>query len=223
MDIRNIRTLIDGYNALFALGWMPPGKSSSGGASILQAARNRLVAWIDTKSPDPASVVIVFDGRGSREQGPFVSKREGSKRGVQVVFSQGEADDLLEDIILRHPIPGRLEVVSDDRRIREAAQRRKACPLDVAEWFENWEKGLVPAHSASPEDKAVKDTRADLNPSEMALLRQELEALDMKPEKGDPLTVFHDKLVEQLKRMASGQLPPEPRLKAPRTRKPPPL
>ena len=223
MDIRNSRTLIDGYNALFALGWMPPGKASSGGASILQAARNRLVAWIDTKAPDPASVVIVFDGRGSKEQGPFVSKREGSRRGVQVVFSQGEADDLLEEMILRHPSPSRLEVVSDDRRIREAAQRRKACPLDVAEWFETWEKGLVPTHQAAAEDKGAKDTRADLSPAEMALLRQELEGLKMKPEKGDPAPVFQDKLVEQLKKMAAGQLPPEPRLKGPRSRKPPPL
>ena len=223
MDISNTRTLIDGYNALFALAWMPPGKASSGGASMLQAARNRLVAWIDAKAPEPATVVVVFDGRGSREQGPIVSKREGGKRGVQVVFSQGEADDLLEEIILRHPNPGPLEVVSDDRRIREAAKRRRACPVDVAEWFETWEKGLVPSNPAARADKAAKDTRSDLSPAEMDQLRQELQALEPKSEKGDPTPVFQDKLVEQLKKMASGQLPPEPRLKAPHTRKPPPL
>jgi hypothetical protein len=223
MDIRSCRTLIDGYNALFALSWMPPGKASSGGASILQAARNRLVVWIDTKAPDPASVVVVFDGRGNREQGPIVSKREGSRRGVRVVFSPGEADDLLEDLISGHPNPGRLTVVSDDRRIREAANRRRCIPLDVAEWYETWEKKLVPLYPDEKPSEKSKDTMEDLSPAEIEFLKRELGGIELKKEKGDPSPIFQDSLVEQLKRLANGNLPPEPRLKSPQSRKPPPL
>lgn len=223
MDISSCRTLIDGYNALFALGWMPPGRASSGGASILQAARSRLVVWIDTKSPDPCSVIVVFDGRGAKEQGPIVSRREGSRRGVRVVFSQGEADDLLEDLIGRHPTPGRLNVVSDDRRIREAANRRRCIPLDVAEWYETWEKKLVPLYPEEKPGERTKNTTGDLSPAEIERLKQELGGIELRKEKGDPTPIFQDSLVEQLRRLAKGNLLPEPRLKSPQSRKPPPL
>ena len=216
-------TLIDGYNALFTLGWMPSGRAASGGASLLQAARGRLVIWIDTMAPDPSAVVVVFDGRGGREQGPIVSKREGSRRGVRVVFSQGEADDLLEEIILKHPHPNRLSVVSDDRRIREAALRRNSVPQDVAEWFETWEKKLLPLQPEKLLGEKPKNTQADLTPMEIEQLRQELSGIELKKDKGDPTPVFHENMVNQLKRMARGDLPPEPRLKTPHTRKPPPL
>lgn len=186
----------------------------------------RLVQWIDQKAPDPGSVVIVFDGRGSREQGPIVSRREGGKRGVQVIFSQGEADDLLEEIIGRHPHPSSLSVVSDDRRIREAATRRHCMAVDVTEWYETWDKGLVPERSAGLREKSrekPKETLADLSPAEIEQLRRELGGMEVHKEKGDPTPIFQAPMVEQLRNLAKGNLPPEPRLKAPRSRKPPPL
>ena len=65
---------------------------------------------------------IIFDGTGPRDKSELQSYRN-----VDVVFSglNKEADDLIEEIIWSNTAPKKLLVVSTDRRIRNAAKKRK--------------------------------------------------------------------------------------------------
>jgi predicted RNA-binding protein with PIN domain len=66
---------------------------------------------------------VVFDGIGPPNKRPFKQIAQ-----VDVIFSgQGiEADDVIEDKIARCRSPKKLCVVSNDRRVRHAAQKAKA-------------------------------------------------------------------------------------------------
>ena len=56
------------------------------------------------------------------------------RRGIEILYSGAgrEADALIEDLIDRDSAPGRLTVVSSDRRIRRAARRRRCRSLTSA-------------------------------------------------------------------------------------------
>jgi len=66
---------------------------------------------------------VVFDGIGPPNKRPFKQIAQ-----VDVIFSgQGiEADDVIEDKIARCRSPKKMCVVSNDRRVRHAAQKAKA-------------------------------------------------------------------------------------------------
>jgi len=120
-----MRYLIDGYNLLFALGWLNPHSKKS--ASAWDRARTWLHEQIARQHRQYASrVLVVYDG---------LPGRKGPEPGA--LFSHPrEADDLIEEQIHQESDPARLTVVSDDHRLREAA-RRKGCVvlrcLDYAE------------------------------------------------------------------------------------------
>ncbi len=107
---------------------------------------------------------IVFDGIGPPD------KRElGGIRGVEVYFSGEslEADDIIEDKIADNSAPKSLVVVSSDRRLRDAAKRRKATSLQAEPFWafliaqlEKAEKRPAP----EPREKrgGITDQEADL-------------------------------------------------------------
>ena len=213
------RTLIDGYNALFCLNWMPV-VALPPGSGVLRACRKRLVDLTERYAPHPRLVTIIFDGR----EMPGLPRPEHGKRGVQVVFSVGVADDLLEDYVRRDPNPRDLTVVSDDNRVRLAGRRRSSQVLGVAEWYEGLENPHAGnARRLDDQESEARDLRADLYPGEIAILRAELGSMEVRLEKGGPTPVVGIHLIEQLKRMLGGEILPEPRLKQPLCRKPPPL
>ena len=67
--------------------------------------------------------VIVFDGTGPKDKGPIESLDL-----LEAVFSgpSREADDVIEKLILQNTAVRNLVVVSTDRRIVDAAKKRKA-------------------------------------------------------------------------------------------------
>ena len=107
---------------------------------------------------------VVFDGLGPPD------KRElGGIRGVEVSFSGEhlEADDIIEDKIADNTAPKSLVVVSSDRRLRDAAKRRKATPLTAEEFWTfllaQLEK-VAKRPEAEPREKrgGITDQEADL-------------------------------------------------------------
>ncbi len=125
--------LIDGYNVLFELGWLSPGRAAPG---VLELRRRRLLGFLAASLPPQLreKTIVVFDAA----QAPADLPRRQHYQGITILFSatRQEADELLEELIAGEGTPSALEVVSSDRRIRQAAQRRGARSTGSRQWME---------------------------------------------------------------------------------------
>ncbi len=77
---------------------------------------------------------IVFDGTGPRDKTGF-----NNLFNLEVIFSGTgrEADDVIEKLILKDTAPKNLTVVSNDRRIKAAVNKRKATASNCVDfWME---------------------------------------------------------------------------------------
>ncbi|MFK7736849.1 MAG: NYN domain-containing protein [Pirellulaceae bacterium] len=133
------RILIDGYNLLFQS--LLVGRDRKG--DWLQRARRRLIQWLCRKldAPERTSALVVFDAHRSRrvDQAQDARVLELVGAGIEVCFAAGydEADDLLEEMIRKHPHPKTLQVISSDHRIQKKALARK-CGVEDSELF--WDR-----------------------------------------------------------------------------------
>src|SRR5262249_28988052 len=115
-----MRYLIDGYNLLHATGHLA-GKVGPHG---LERARQTLLERLAAFAKGAGEGTVLFDAR----KAPRSAEREQVYQGVHVRYAlDREADDLIEELIRGDSAPRSLTVVSDDRRLREAARRRH-CP-----------------------------------------------------------------------------------------------
>jgi predicted RNA-binding protein with PIN domain len=153
-----MRYLIDGYNLLHAMGLLG-GKVGPRG---LEKARQSLLGrLLDNHEPDAASVTVVFDAARS----PRGTTPEEDYQGIHVCFAvNGSADDAIEDRIQREATPRQLTVVSDDRRLQQAARRRRCLVLGCMEYLDHVErlrqqKTPKPEASAKPERVSTDETR----------------------------------------------------------------
>lgn len=114
--------VLDGYNLLFALGWLLHGDRPS----RRRWARDKLLRHLqNAPGLEPASVTVVFDASAAPPGVP----REEQLKGIRVLFAvEQNADDLIEDLIHREPRPQQLTVVSNDHRLHQAARHRH-CPF----------------------------------------------------------------------------------------------
>jgi hypothetical protein len=123
--------LIDGYNLLHASGILPRGI----GPGTLERARAALLNFLaESLEPDELRLATaVFDAR----EAPRGLPRIVDHRGLRVHFAPnpGDADELIEQLILADHSPRRLIVVSSDHRLQRAAKRRRATPIDSDIWY----------------------------------------------------------------------------------------
>ncbi len=113
--------IIDGYNLLRWVQSIDPAY-----ADLDEAPLCRIISQYLIRTRSRAQ--IIFDGLGPPD------KRELANIANMEVYFSGpdrEADDIIEDKIEESSAPKGLVVVSSDRRIRAAAQRRKATSLKV--------------------------------------------------------------------------------------------
>jgi len=124
--------IIDGYNLIHAAGLARP----SYGPGDLERCRHRLlrllVNYLTDRELERAKVV--FDAIEAPAGLPNRMKFE----GLQVRFADpgGDADSLIEELILEHSSPRQIIVVSGDRRLQKAAHRRRARFIGSVEFLD---------------------------------------------------------------------------------------
>ena len=153
--------LIDGYNLLHALGIVG---SRPNGRITLDLARRQLLEMIYKAHRDePEHVTVVFDAA----HGPK-KRAETSHKGVHVAFAVNydQADDLIELLIKKASHPRQITVVSNDRRIQHAAER-KGCRLldcdrymDLLNGMKPVEKPVQGGQTAKPETLSDEEREA---------------------------------------------------------------
>jgi hypothetical protein len=152
--------LIDGYNLLYAMGVLLPRRT---GPHLLEKARLRLLGLLRGACGEAAAgITVVFDAKLPPPGVPAELEHE----GIRVVFAvkEGEADELIEELIRRASVPGRLTVVSDDHRIQQAARRRhcvvQGCG-DFLDWLDRQHRprrAPPPAGAGKPGHVSEKET-----------------------------------------------------------------
>ena len=137
--------LIDGYNLLFAYLGVPPSRKLT---KALERARRRLLELLRSGHGEQSGdVTVVFDAAHAPPGAPV----EFDHHGIHVAFAvhHERADDLIETMIRQAPAPRHLTVVTDDRRIRQAARRRHCVLCGCADFL-----GALERNHPRPNPKA---------------------------------------------------------------------
>ena len=126
-----MRTLIDGYNLMFAGGLLGRKLGPDGFRKVRHRFLNDLAAALD---PVEAHLTtVVFDAHSAPADVPAATRHKGLT--VLYAVDVDTADDRIEVLISAHSSPKTLTVVSSDHRIQKAATRRKAKVLSSDEYW----------------------------------------------------------------------------------------
>lgn len=133
--------IIDGYNLLHSIHPAPRRggihKEGPDSEPISDIRLCRIISGylklIDEKGE------IVFDGTGPRDKGGF-----DNISNLEVIFAglNSDADTVIEDKIIASTSPKRLTIVSSDRRLRDAARKRKAIVVKSQVFWDNLQKQI---------------------------------------------------------------------------------
>jgi predicted RNA-binding protein with PIN domain len=159
-----MRTLIDGYNLMFALGLMGKRFSPDGFRKARTRFLNDLAAAIGAVAAHQTTVV--FDARFS----PGHLPHESTHKGLSVLFAVEDegADARIERLIAAHSTPRTLTVVSSDQRIRQAASRRKARAVTADAFWDEMEAPRPNAPRPPPPTSEETARLQGLSPAESA-------------------------------------------------------
>jgi predicted RNA-binding protein with PIN domain len=160
-----MRWLIDGYNVMHAGGLLGPRL----GREAFRRARRRFLDRLSAAlgPAESEQTTVVFDA--SAHPGDF--GLETSYHGLGIVFALGDesADARIEQMIAADTNPKTLAVVSSDRRIRQAAARRRARSVPAVKYWERVDelgerrsRPDRPGDSPSSVNAADRRERADL-------------------------------------------------------------
>ncbi len=146
-----MRTLIDGYNLMFA-GGLPGRKLGPDG---FRKVRLRFLNDLaDRLGPVEAHLTtVVFDAVDAPPHLPAAARH----KGLSVLYAVGHesADEQIEELILQDSSPRTLVVVSSDHRIQKAATRRRAKAQTADEYWCRMDDLKERRHApAPPEDRA---------------------------------------------------------------------
>jgi predicted RNA-binding protein with PIN domain len=127
-----MRWILDGYNVMHAGGRLGPKLGREGFRRTRRRFLDELAAALGPVVS--AETTVVFDA--SLHPGDF--EVVSTYRGIDVRFALGDenADARIEELIRSHSNPKALVVISSDRRIREAAGRRRARSLTSEAYWE---------------------------------------------------------------------------------------
>ena len=126
-----MRTLIDGYNVMFAGGLM----GERFGPDRFRKVRHRFLNDVAAAfSPvECRATMIVFDATHPPPDRPDST----SHKGMTILFAvrAESADEQIEALVAAHSSPKTLTVVSSDHRVRRAALRRRAQVMSADEYL----------------------------------------------------------------------------------------
>lgn len=150
-----MRYVIDGYNLLHATGHLA-GKVGPHG---LERARQALLGRLAAFARDGATVTVVFDARRAP---PSVAATQ-DHQGVHVRYAlDREADDVIEQLIRQDSAPRTLTVVSDDRRLKEAARRRQCPTQSCLDFYDDTGKTQEVAPAEEREERPAVPSERDV-------------------------------------------------------------
>lgn len=143
-----MRTLVDGYNLMFAAGLM----GRRFGPDGLRKARTRFLNDLAGKlGPVEAHLTtVVFDVRKAPEGRPA----EARHKGITTIFAVANptADERIDELIRAHSDPKRLTVVSSDNQVRASARRRGAKSVTADDFLDHLARpGREAASPQTPE------------------------------------------------------------------------
>lgn len=137
--------IIDGYNLMFAVGFVGRGTGPGG----LERSRLALLNFIAESIEESAlaSTTVVFDAQHAPPGLPATLLF----RGMTVRFATGyaSADELIEELIRADSAPRRLLVVSGDHRLQTAARHRRAKAIDSDQWYSDMLRLRASQHAAA--------------------------------------------------------------------------
>lgn len=124
--------IIDGHNLLHSIREADEGPESISDVQLCRIV-GRYLKLIGEKGE------IIFDGTGPRDKSEF-----DNISNLEVLFAGlgTDADTIIEDKIRANTAPKRLTIVSSDRRLRKAAQMRKAAVVKSQVFWNNLQKQL---------------------------------------------------------------------------------
>ena len=186
-----MRLLIDTFNVLHVTGVLPPGLAGPevpGLAALIQGSR-----WSDTP------VALICDGMPPPEGPPRLPPR------IRAIYSKGvEADDILERLIADSTAPGRLLVVSSDRRVRRAAKKRGAQDLESEQFL----RLLLEDRDRARQQPSTPHRPANLRPGEVQSWKNEFQIGDAGLEL--PEETLPEDLLDSLRAMEPVRKPTPP-------------
>jgi predicted RNA-binding protein with PIN domain len=172
-----MRLLIDGYNVLHAVAEVPVRLGPDG----LRRLRHRFLNDLAHRlgPVEAAAATVVFDAHDPPEDRP----RRTTHKGMTVLFATGEegADAGIEALIAQHSAPKTLTVVSSDRRIRQAATRRRARVVTADEFWASLSSRRRAA-SPEPERPGAGQPPGALAPAESAYWQEQFRDVLDSPE-----------------------------------------
>ena len=136
--------LIDGYNLIHALGLV----HKKIAPKELENARRHLLEFLHERlEPLSGDITVVFDAK----RRPARVAAEQQEGGILIRYAgkNQEADDLIEELLAKNATPRRLVVVSEDRRLRDAAKRRHALSWSGQDLLAHLERRPAPRRDAA--------------------------------------------------------------------------
>jgi predicted RNA-binding protein with PIN domain len=124
--------IIDGHNLLHSIQKEDPDSGPIGDVQLCHII-GRYLKLIGEKGE------VIFDGTGPRDKGGF-----DNISNLEVFFAglRSDADTVIEDKIKASTAPRRLTIVSSDKRLRDAARKRKATAVKSQVFWDNVHKQL---------------------------------------------------------------------------------
>jgi predicted RNA-binding protein with PIN domain len=156
--------LIDGYNLMHAAGAI--GAKELGREAFRKKRRRFLNELAGSLGLERArETTVVFDAKSPPADFPI----ETTYKGLTLIFALGDenADARIEHLIAQHSAPKSLTVVSSDRRVRQAASRRKAKAIkadDFLDLVDRW-KGQEGRDKPPPSSASSSTADRDRAPS----------------------------------------------------------
>jgi predicted RNA-binding protein with PIN domain len=199
-----MRWLIDGYNVMHAGGLLGPRLGREG----FRRARRRFLDQLSAAlgPAESEQTTVVFDA--SAHPGDF--GLETRYHGLGIVFALGDesADARIEQMIALDANPKTLAVVSSDRRIRQAAARRRARSVPAVEYWERIDelrerKSRPHRPSVSPASDHADDRREPADPESarwLEIFRNIADQDDVKQSLVPLESLLTDAEIEALKR-----------------------
>jgi predicted RNA-binding protein with PIN domain len=214
--------LIDGYNLMHAGGRIGQGVKPE---QFCRARRRFLDELADALGSEMANdTTIVFDANTP----PFDFPLDSFHRGLRVVFALGDenADARIESMIAKHATPKTLTVVSTDRRIRHAANRRRAGSMTAEQYWQliDDRKERMQRERASKRKTAKPVAKTEAAKDDTAFWLRTFGEIDESPEiqelSAPQDTLLSDAEIEQIAREVEREFNASDPTRTRRSRKP---